>query len=121
MSKKTLSDAQLAANRANAQKSTGPRSVEGKARSSRNSFNHGLTGATGLLPSDDRDAYELYVDGIIESLHPGSLLEHEICRDVADAHWRLRRVSSVEAKMLTLSAEPPAPLDHYEPTIVPMS
>ncbi len=80
-----LSDAQLEANRNNAKKSTGPISIEGKKRSSNNSWKHGLTGATALLPSDNRDAYEEYVAGIVDSLHPGSLLEHEICRDVADA------------------------------------
>ncbi|HZQ53175.1 MAG TPA: hypothetical protein VFB14_13315, partial [Bryobacteraceae bacterium] len=37
-----ISEAKLAANRANAEKSTGPKSEEGKSRSSRNSFKHGL-------------------------------------------------------------------------------
>jgi hypothetical protein len=118
MSDQTLSDAQLEANRNNAKKSTGPISIEGKKRSSANSWKHGLTGATALLPSDNRDAYEEYVAGIVDSLHPGSLLEHEICRDVADAHWRLRRVRSVESKMLTLPAVVPppqksVPFDHF--------
>jgi hypothetical protein len=36
------SAAKIAANRRNAQKSTGPRSVAGKARSRRNAFRHGL-------------------------------------------------------------------------------
>ena len=37
-----LNPAQLAANRANAQFSTGPRTPEGKARVSRNAVKHGL-------------------------------------------------------------------------------
>src|ERR1700722_2302529 len=104
-----LSEARLEANRNNSKKSTGPRSIEGKSRSSQNSWKHGLTGATALLPSDNRDAYEEYVAGITDPLRPGSLLEHEICRDVADAHWRLRRIHSVESKMLTLPAVVPPP------------
>lgn len=43
--KRTLSDAELAQRRAAAQKSTGPRTEEGKARSSRNGWKHGLTSA----------------------------------------------------------------------------
>ena len=38
------SPAQLAANRANAQLSTGPRTEQGKAISSRNNFKHGFRG-----------------------------------------------------------------------------
>ena len=48
--KKPLSEAQLAANRANAKKSTGPVSIEGKKRSSANSTKHGITARRPLLP-----------------------------------------------------------------------
>jgi hypothetical protein len=41
------SERQIAANRRNAQKSTGPRSVEGKRRASRNAYRHGLGAAVG--------------------------------------------------------------------------
>jgi hypothetical protein len=40
---------QIAANRANAKKSTGPKSAAGKLRSSRNAYRHGLSGP--LLPA----------------------------------------------------------------------
>jgi hypothetical protein len=43
--KPTLSAARLTANRANAQKSTGPRTLQGKARSSRDALKHGLAAA----------------------------------------------------------------------------
>ena len=39
-----MTEAQLTANRENAQHSTGPRTIEGKKRASRNAFRHGLTG-----------------------------------------------------------------------------
>src|ERR1017187_1009875 len=42
------------ANRDNSKKSSGPRTAEGKARSSRNSTVHGLTGKSPILPGEDR-------------------------------------------------------------------
>jgi hypothetical protein len=134
MSDQPRADQLTEANRLTPQKSTGPRSIEGKVRSRNNSWKHGLTGATALLPSDDRNAYYLYVDGIVDSLRPGSLFEYEICRDVADAHWCLRRISSIESKMFILPAvvhppPKPTPRDHFhnegpetwESTYVPYS
>ena len=44
--KKPVSNRQLAANRANAAQSTGPRSPEGKSRSAQNSRKHGFTAST---------------------------------------------------------------------------
>jgi hypothetical protein len=41
------SEQQIAANRRNAQKSTGPRSLEGKRCASRNAYRHGLAAAVG--------------------------------------------------------------------------
>ena len=53
-----ISEKQLEANRRNAQRSTGPQSVEGKAKSSRNNLRHGLTGQISLLPTEDREAHD---------------------------------------------------------------
>ncbi len=56
-----ISDARLAANRANAQLSTGPNTAEGKAKSSLNAVKTGLTGRTVVLPTDDAQAYSQHV------------------------------------------------------------
>src|SRR4051812_42585251 len=49
---------QLNANRENAQKSTGPKSDEGKSRSRRNALKHGLSGSGIVLPDEASDALE---------------------------------------------------------------
>ena len=49
---------QLVANRANAQRSTGPRTEAGKAVSSCNAWKHGLTAARALMPGEDPAEYE---------------------------------------------------------------
>jgi len=53
----TISPEQLAANRGNAQRSTGPRTDTGKAVASANATRHGLLSTRLLLP--DEDAAEL--------------------------------------------------------------
>ena len=47
-----LSPEQLAANRANAQKSTGPRTPEGKSKSRLNAFRHGITAQVIVMPPE---------------------------------------------------------------------
>ncbi|HLH04775.1 MAG TPA: hypothetical protein VKX25_18555 [Bryobacteraceae bacterium] len=51
-------EAQLIANRANSQLSTGPKTAEGKATVSHNAVKNALTGATVLLPTDDAALYQ---------------------------------------------------------------
>ena len=52
------SDALWESNRRNAARSTGPKTPEGKAASSKNALKHGLTATEVLLPNEDRDAYD---------------------------------------------------------------
>ena len=48
------SPAQILANRENAQRSSGPKTVEGKQAAGRNSLRHGLTGAQIVIPGERR-------------------------------------------------------------------
>src|ERR1035441_4311355 len=50
--------AQITANRANAQTSTGPRCTEGKSASRFNAFKHGIDAASIVIPGGDRAVYE---------------------------------------------------------------
>ena len=54
----TVSVFRATINRENAQHSTGPRTVEGKRRSSLNALQHGLTATTAVLPTEDPAAYQ---------------------------------------------------------------
>ena len=91
-----ISPAQLAANRANAQKSTGPRTDTGRATSSKNAVKTGLTGRTLLLPTDDVEEYAAFVTGFERDLKPVGQLECELVQIIADCHWRLRRIQALE-------------------------
>jgi hypothetical protein len=64
------SDRQLIANRANAVKSKGPRSLAGKRRSSRNAMKHGLTADHTLLPGEDAEEFRGLKGAMFSSLRP---------------------------------------------------
>ncbi|MGH9437842.1 MAG: hypothetical protein ACRD22_08070, partial [Terriglobia bacterium] len=84
---KTPSPAQLAANRANAQLATGPRSAAGKAVSKLNAVKTALTGRTVLLPTDDVAAYEHHVREFLKELNPVGIREQCLAQSIADNMW----------------------------------
>jgi hypothetical protein len=91
------SEARLAANRANAQHSTGPRTEEGKAKSSMNAVKTGLTGITILLPTDDALAYQQHLDRHFREFSPATDKEKAFVQTIADTEWRLLRIAPLEA------------------------
>ena len=84
--------AQLEANRANAKKSTGPRTAEGKARSAENSFRHGFRSRSPLAPGDDPAEFDALLDELLDHFSSADLTEQRAVREMACAEWRLRRV-----------------------------
>src|SRR5947207_5604298 len=62
-------------NRRNAQKSTGPKTPEGKSRSRFNALKHGLTAKTVVLPGEDADAFQGRLDAWTVDLAPRNDLE----------------------------------------------
>jgi hypothetical protein len=105
-----MTEKQLAANRRNALKSTGPRSAKGRARSSKNSIKHGVLTATPILPGIEcQEAWEEHRDGVIESIAPVGYLEKLLTVQLASISWRLARVVRYEAEVASAAvatAEP---------------
>ena len=94
--------AQIAANRKNAQLSTGPSSETGKATSSLNAVKTGLTGRTVLLASDDAAAYEAHISEFITRLAPVTDEERNLVQSLADTEWRLLRIPALEMGIYAL-------------------
>jgi hypothetical protein len=92
--------AQYAANRLNAEKSHGPTSPQGKARSKMNALRHGLTARVVVLPSEDMDAYNAFSKEIVDSLDAQTPVERQFAQTVADNQWRINRIRSIEDGML---------------------
>ncbi len=89
--------AQTAANRHNAQLSTGPRTQEGKSASSLNALKTGLTGRTVLLPNEDADRYSHLVSSLVAEYKPVGSEESQLVQSIADSTWRLHRIPSLKA------------------------
>ncbi len=98
----SISDAQLAANRANAQSSTGPKSEQGKLVSSHNALKTGLTGRTIVLLTDDVAAYQTLVALINHKFAPANDYEKHLTQTIADTEWRLLRIPMLESGLYAL-------------------
>jgi hypothetical protein len=101
----TISEKQLQANRLNAQKSTGPKTVEGKNVSSQNAVKHGLFAGNTVINSpylkEDPGEYELLVTSLFNELKPASLLQEHLVGVIADTVWRRRRLVSAETALIS--------------------
>ena len=93
--------AQQRANQENAQHSTGPRTAEGKQRSSQNALKHGLCALDPLIPGEDPEAFQEHFCEIELDLKPASAIESNLVEQIADISWRLKRLSRIEAAVIT--------------------
>ena len=94
-----------------AEKSTGPRTPEGKERSSHNALRHGLTGRIVVLPSEDLSVYQAFCKELMADLAPETAVERQYAQTFCDTQWRLNRARSIEDSMLALG--------HFEGATVP--
>ena len=95
-----LTEARIAANKLNAQRSTGPRTEAGKIRSRANAVKHGLTGAGVALPVEDAQAVEQRFLAIQEELAPSTVLGCFFAHQVALMTVRCQRAARQESKAL---------------------
>ena len=100
-----ISEKQLAANRRNAQNSTGPKTAEGKSNSSRNNLRHGLTGQINILPTEDREAHDAFCNELTNSLKPETPMEQQFAQSIAEDSWRLNRARAIENNLFALGHE----------------
>ncbi|MCP4567186.1 MAG: hypothetical protein GY841_06370 [FCB group bacterium] len=89
-----------AANRKNAQKSTGPKTEKGKQIVSQNGVKHGLFTRALILNApaltDDQNEYNSLVYSLVLELQPEGLFEDFLVRKIANCLWRSRRVILAE-------------------------
>jgi hypothetical protein len=83
-----VSELQLAANRANAQHSTGPTSIEGRKRSSQNALRHGITAQTTIMTEEDRIHHDEFCANMLATLAPVGAVETFLASSAAEEAWR---------------------------------
>jgi hypothetical protein len=90
---------QIAANRRNAQGSTGPRTVEGKAAVRLNATKHGMTAQTVILRHECALDYHEIRAALIEDYAPATSQELMLVDQVAAGYWRTIRARRFETAM----------------------
>jgi hypothetical protein len=96
---------QIEANRRNSEKSTGPRTQEGKRRSRRNALRHGLCAETVVEPLEDVDDYKAFEAAIMADYDAQTAVARELVLRLASLLWRIRRATSIESDLFRIQAE----------------
>ena len=97
--------AQLTANRANAQKSAGPRSAEGKSASRFNALKHGLDAQSVIIPGEDPAEYDALAAQYRDEFHPATPSEAFHVDTMLRADWQKRRLQPVAQLPVTAGAD----------------
>ncbi len=100
----SVSAKQLAANRANALKSTGPTTMEGKARASRNAVTHGLTATVAMVGPEAAEARAARLASCHELYAPRDEWEYWLVDELAEATLKLGRISVMEILLREVAA-----------------
>jgi hypothetical protein len=95
-------DAQILANQANAQHSTGPQTETGKATSCKNNFKYGLTGSSfTVLDFEDQDEYDRLLAGLRFEHQPGTVTESILVEIMAQSYWLRKRALYLQDQCAT--------------------
>src|SRR6266581_1390298 len=91
-------------NRANAARSTGPVTPEGKRRSSMSAFRHGLTGHRMILQDHEYDAYRELSSKLNRDFAAKNEIERQLVQKIIDCHMRLNRAAAIDYSTINLTA-----------------
>ena len=98
--------AQVRANQENSKLSTGPRTEEGKAVSSRNHLVHGLCSSDPVLPTEDRNQFNELLEQYKLEWAPETTHHQFLVSEMAGAHWKLDRIQRLENDMFAKLDDP---------------
>jgi hypothetical protein len=96
MMKKISSFKKVEANRANALKSTGPKTKFGKQKSKMNAVKYGVYASNNLLEGEDRKLFKAVEAEQLSRYHPKTFVEKTLVEQLVNELWGLRRIARAE-------------------------
>lgn len=96
------SEKQIAANRRNATKSTGPRTAKGKAVSANNALRHGVLSKSAVSSFEDAEEYQALLEQLVEDHKPVTVIECTFVERITNLLWREKRLARSEANRINL-------------------
>jgi hypothetical protein len=109
---------QIEANRLNAQKSTGPRSVEGKAATSQNALKSGIDAESLIIRGEKQEDLETLTAEYLARFNPRTPEERHYVDSLIRDDWQLRRLAKADTQIwdhtmkATFKLADNAPLGH---------
>jgi hypothetical protein len=97
--------AQIAANRANAKKSTGPTTAEGKAKSARNAITHGFAASTHFLDGEDPEDFYGLQASLLDEFQPATTMETILVEKMIHNQWLSLRAIRLQNDALRFRTE----------------
>jgi len=115
------SQSQVAANRRNAAKSTGPRTMQGKAVVAQNAIKHGLLARQNVMRSEDPQEFERLRNRMLAELVPAGTTEFTLAERIVSLSWRLKRAERLQNEVFDylLAKEIEDCLDDYDEEMSP--
>src|SRR6266436_3455728 len=87
--------------RANGAKSHGPKTPDGREKSSRNSLKHGFTAkSTIVLECENKEQFQEMLGYYKITYQPGSGVEEDLVTDMVACRWRMQRLRAIETSLI---------------------
>ena len=104
------SNLKSAASRANGAKSHGPKTAEGREKSSRNSLAHGFTSKkTIVLKCENEGEFKTMLGYYADTYQPRSPVEEDLVHEMVACRWRMERLRLIETALIDseMDRQPP--------------
>ena len=109
------SERRIRSSRENGAKSRGPKTTEGKLRSSRNAIKHGLLSEIIVLPTEPAERFLQLSTELEDEFRPSTPFQRLQVESIAACAWRIRRVWALEKTAYKYEAGLMGPSTHLPP------